>query len=227
MKNKTAQSIVVLLMVVILSILSFNFLKDDFDADFPEIENEIETYVSESRKEKALQNIEQLQNDLDSLGKDKRYSSLIQLALNYKLLGQKYEVREYLIQAIEHNQDKTVAYLEFAKIYAKDDQLSDSEKMYQKAIELEPESVHVHVNLIEFYKTYYPQKESLIQDSFDKARNATGENEQVLLLYAQWLEERGEAIRSLDIYKFILNSDLKDPYNIQPKIEVLFNEITR
>lgn len=217
---------VTLVALVVLAVYSF-VPQNNLESYFPEIENEIQTFVSQERKDEARENIKKLESELIALNKDKRYSHFTQIALNYKLLGEKEKVRDYLIRAAEEDEEKVSVYLEFGKIYSKDGQLNEAEKMYKKAVELEPESVYTQVSLLEFYLEHFRDRESQIQDAFNYARETTGENDQVLLLYAGWLEERGENIRAIDIYKFVLNNSAGDPYNIETKIEEIFDLVTQ
>ncbi len=222
---------VVLAIIVVASILFF--VKDRQADEIYLSENEKtalnsipKPYDESSEIENSLLKIENLKYEIEDDSENNRtdYYLNIAIAQQYELLGDGTQSAIYLFKASKEESDRALPLLKLGELFTKAGLYDRAEKYFEKAISNEPQIVQNHIALLNLYIQKMSVGAGKVQSVFNNARNETGDDIEILRLYADWLESNGEYIRAIDILKFISRKDPEDKKEIELEIERLGEE---
>ena len=157
----------------------------------------------------------------DQIGKgiSSDYDLNVAIAQQYGLLGDGENAYAYLQKAIKIDSEKSLAYLNLGNLFTNAQLYDKAADAFKMAVSVEPQYAQNHMALIDFYTKYKPNETSKIQSIFDDARKHTGDDVNILKLYAQWLTDTKNYVKAIDVWKLVLRQypDSKD--TIQREID--------
>lgn len=179
--------------------------------DLPTINS---TDESKERAEKGIEIVEKTKNEIDT------HEYHMTLATNYRLLkdGEK-AYQEYLL-AIETLPEKSLAYGNLGELLESAGAINSARTAFEKARDLEPQFSQNHSALIDFYIRNFSEEKEIISDTYKKAIEHLGQNEDILKSEASWLEMNGDIQGALSIWKKLLPVS-ENKAAIQAKIRAL------
>jgi len=177
------------------------------------------TQTTESDIAMAKTKIDSFHSELKNGSKDKtKYYLYIAIAQQYELLGNGENTAVNLFLASKQENDRSLPFFKLGDLFEKAELFNRAEEYYEKAIDTEPQIVQNHRGLLNLYIEKMSVGKSRVQSTFDDARSETGDDIDVLRMYAKWLTAESEYLRAIDILRFILRENPTDKEEIEKEI---------
>ena len=226
MKKMNKKWIVSCLVILLIGIgIIFNFTSDNsVEKELYENLSQINAvYVDSGLVEQTKEKIKEKEDQIGDPEID-QYLLQIGIAQMYELLGDGVNAYEHLLDATETLPQKSLAYRNLGILLVNAEVYEDGESYLRRAIEAETTIAQNHTALIDYYTRFKSGDEREIEQIFKNARESTNDNTNVLRLYAIWLEEKGDYIYALDIWKLILRNGGANT-SVERRIESLTEKI--
>lgn len=161
-------------------------------------------------------------------GNDKeRYNLIMQLGFQKNVLGKLAEARDAFLKAAKIQPEDYTAPIALFHIYADMGDNQSARESIEKAIQLQPEKADSWRQYIQFEKERFGATNEKLEEIFLEAMAKTNSSVDIITVYAQFLEEKGDLRGAIEQWKKAIAafSQNKDLY--QQEISRLESEILK
>lgn len=134
------------------------------------------------------------------------YDLHLSLAQQYLFMGKGKDSYEHLLRAISENPKESIAFQMMGTLMDSLSAYGAAEEAFRQAIAVQPQIVQNHLALINFLIKQNADSEK-IETAFAHVLETSGRTHNVLVEYAQWLENKKDTARAITIWEEVLKSD--------------------
>lgn len=224
--NKLRKAILVVTILVVVMGMTVAGVVYFYDGDSTQLKKEAITYRDPNLtvEEVALMNqrVADIQKKLDMASSDEeKYKAHMQLGFEYLPLGEYEKAREQYLKASSILPDNPTPW---AELYVVERNMQDYENArfhLEKAIELNPVNVQYWRWRIELERDYFTASNDMLDALHKEGLDKTGQNIDMIVLYAYFLEERkNDLLGAVQMWK--------KANELNPEDKVIYDEeITR
>lgn len=170
-------------------------------------------YKEEDQKAAAKVRIEEFKQDEEN----EPYSLNVAIAQQYELMGDGKAAYNHLLDAIELEPTKSLAYSNLGNLLDRAGAYMSAKKAFMKAAEVEPQFAQNHISLAKFLTARYADDRQAIEDAFVVGLERTGDTN-LLKEYAAWLEDREDYQAALAVWEQVLTHNPSNKEVVEDKI---------
>ena len=217
--------IIVIIAVILLGIGAGLWAISHKKAQVPPVKDplQVEVTLTPEEKTKAEQGVVDLQARIQKDcvdNKDTCHDLYLQLGVFKETLGDLRGALDAYEQASKSNSNSYIPYSNAGNIYRRIGQKEKAEEAYRKAISITPNNVNVYTKLYELYRYDFKKYPHEMTVFFSKALKDTGNNLDMIKLYAYYFENVNDPYSALQLWEAMSKNNPNDETMKQKVIEL-------
>lgn len=192
------------IVLVIAGIMYYNRIQNEKNLNSSFITEKDPNLTAEQRKivEDRIAGLnEKIKNPPEGSTDAEKYNLYIQIGFQKLNLGKFSEARDSFIDASHLQPDNYAAYVALYQVYLSMTDYNSARESIKKAVSLSPGSPDVWRKYIPLEKEKFGATNEELEKLYSEALKSTGESIDILTVYAQFLEEKGDIKGAIEQWK--------------------------